>query len=241
LPPVGASATAANRATRREQLRTWLPEANLYFENPQRPLPTDLAEIRGDVRSAVEKRAALVATAPVALSPPSPQPGFWYRKKRSNAPRVITYVERSEPCSFGECIATAGDNGESTVSTSEWAIVETRRPDGSWTRFSPPVQPIRWPLRVGDTRSETVSVEDSMGKRTFSVVGYEPVSVPAGSFMAFKIFTTIGGRKFSETWYAPDVRTTVKSVTQTAQGSSIVNELVDYQKSDEPISAIRTE
>src|SRR5438093_3823604 len=120
-------------------------------------------------------------------------------------------------------MVSTGDNGETTISTADWALVEIRRQYGSWLRFSPPVQPVRWPLRVGDTWSQTVTVEESGGKRStvafkFNVAGYESVTVPAGEFAAFKLIATAGGRKFSESWYSPETRTVVKTLSYNVQG-----------------------
>ena len=92
----------------------------------------------------------------------------------------------------------------------------------------------------------TMAIERSSGGKQVGqvrvdVVGYESVTVPAGSFMAFKTVVSRGGRRFRETWYAPETRTFVRGITYDASGGQVVSELVAYQKSDEPAGAIPTE
>jgi hypothetical protein len=69
------------------------------------------------------------------------------------------------------------------------------------------------------------------------VVSYESVVVPAGSFMAYKVVVALGGRRYRQVWYAPETKTVVKSVTPDSQGREVASELVDYQKSTEPVGA----
>ena len=70
---------------------------------------------------------------------------------------------------------------------------------------------------------------------------YESVTVPAGSFMAYKIVVAVGGKRFRQLWYAPETRTVVKSITYDPQGREVGSELVDYQKSDEPIEISKSQ
>lgn len=227
--------------TRQDQIRKWLPEASLYYADANRPLPANLSE----VTAARATSAARAATAPIA-SRPSLQPGFWYRFKASNRPGPDTYhVTRKEPCPTGECLVVEAESGAVGTFTNNYEIVETRNADGSWVRFSPPLQNVKWPLRVGDTWSETLTVEDSSGRKVtgqlkVDVVAYEAVTVSAGSFMAFKTVMSLGGRRYREAWYAPETRTFLRSITHDAKGGKIVSELQDYQRSDEPAGNLVT-
>src|SRR5262245_44722992 len=76
--------THPNPATRRDQIRAWLPEANLYYADRNRPLPTNIADLQ-KVRADHSARNAL---APAALQPEWPS-GFWYRT--AIAQRTITH------------------------------------------------------------------------------------------------------------------------------------------------------
>jgi len=234
--------THPSPATRRAQLREWLSEAKLYYADSSRPLPANLAE----VRTARADLAARTALAPIATRP-SLQPGFWYRFKASNRSGPVTYrLERKEPCPTGECMVVKADTGTVNIYTADYEPVEARNPDGSWIRFSPPLRSVRWPLRVGDSWSEAITIEQSSGRKQtgqlkVDVVGYESVAVGAGPFMAFKIVMSLGGRRYREAWYAPETRTFVRGITYDAQGGQVVYDLVDYQKSDEPAGAISSD
>ena len=90
----------------------------------------------------------------------------------------------------------------------------------------------QWPLEVGKTWTFEGEFTPSVGvarlRQTATVVALEDVTVPAGTFKAFKITyigtATAGGQTWhrNETyWYAPDVKTDVKASIDTPahQGS----------------------
>jgi len=233
--------------TRRTQIQAWLPEAKLYYTDRTRPLPSSLEEVQVAVAAAQAEHARKVALAPMAARP-SLQAGFWYSLKPSNRPSSITYrLDRVEACPTGECFVVIADSGGTGYYTTDYALVEIINPNGSWTRFSPPLRIVRWPLRVGDSWSETITIQQWQRlKQTTSVKvdveDYEPVTVPAGSFMGFRIVVSLGGRPFRKTWYSPETRTFVRGIQYDWRGEQvIINELVDYQKSDEPAGGIRPE
>lgn len=227
--------THPSHTTRIAQIRQWLPEANLYYADSKRPLPSNLAELE----SATAERASRVALAPIATQP-SYQPGFWYRYQPANRAGPITYrFVRQEPCSVGDCMVFENDAGSIGIFTADLALLEVRNSNGTWTRSTPQLRSLKWPMRVGDTWSYPIVMEESSGKKASGqlkadIVSYESVTVPAGSFMAYKIVVAMGGRRYRQLWYAPETRTVVKSISYDAQGRETVSELVDYQKSDEP-------
>jgi Zn-dependent protease with chaperone function len=222
--------THPSDATRIEQIRTWLPEANLYFADQKRPLPNNLDEMQ----TAVAERSSLAARAPIAPLPVH-EVGFWYRNKVSNQTNpVIFRYARNEACDSGECMILENDRGESAVYTRDRAIVEIKKADSSWTRFSPPMRVVQWPIHVGDTWTQTTNLEQSSGRRSSGkmkadVVSYEAVKVPAGEFLAYKIVVSLDGVRFSESWYAPETQTTVRSVTY-GRGGTSTSELLDYER-----------
>jgi hypothetical protein len=129
------------------------------------------------------------------------------------------------------------DGGSAIIYTAEHGILEVRNPNGSWARFSPPLRLTRFPLHVGDSWTDTVTIEDSSGRRRNTrlkadVVNYESVTVPSGSFMAFKIIVALDGVRYREGWYAPETRTFVRTVSYDSQGKEVASELVDYQKTE---------
>ena len=160
--------------------------------------------------------------------------------KMSNKPQAIRYrIDRSDPCGAETCYVIIDDTGVTGLIRSDYALVEVHNPDGAWVRYAPALRTRRWPLRVGDTWDEPVTIETSSGQRQQArlkgnVVGYESVSVPAGAFMAFKIVLALDGRQFRDDWYAPETRTVVRRIGYDARGNQTVLELVDYQRSNEP-------
>jgi Zn-dependent protease with chaperone function len=233
--------THPSNATRRARLQEWLPEAKIYYANPSRPLPVTLAE----ARKAALSQSSQMALAPVALQP-TVKPGYWYKVKGSNRPGPDTiHVDRLQACSAGQCVVFARDDGGATIATQDQTqILETRNADGSWTRFSPGLPVFRFPLRVGDTWSATVSTEDSKGVKSTvgvksDVVGYEPVSVPAGQFIAYRVVLAVNGVRVRESWYVPEVRSSVRVVIYDNKGDQTsASEMLDYQKSDEPADSM---
>ncbi len=231
--------THPSPSTRRAQLQAWLPEAKLYYADASRPLPQNLAE----VQATRARESAKAELAPTALRPIM-QPGFWYRDKISNQTNPITSrLSRTESCPAGECLVFEKDNGQTSIFTVDQALVEVRQANGSWVRFTPPLRLVQWPLRVGASWSDNVLIESSTGQRQSGsvkgeVVGYESVTVPAGSFMTFKIVVTLGGRRFAEGWYAPDAKVLARTVSYDVRGAQTAVELLDYQKGSEAVVGV---
>ena len=77
-------------------------------------------------------------------------------------------------------------------------------------RAVPPQPWFRWPLTTGAQWEYRGTYEESQGAKArhdaFSVVGLEPVTVPAGTFRAFKVVRKSDGPDSDQYWYAPDVR-----------------------------------
>ncbi len=230
--------THPSAATREAQLREWIPDALLYFADATRPLPADLREVER-LRAAQSQQAALVPIAPR----PSFLPGYWWRVQRIDRPSPITerYV-RQQPCSDGghppgTCFVVESESG-STLLTEDYAILEISLTDKPVLRMSPAMKMVEWPLRLGQVWSQGL-VAETQGKQVklttkVEVVAYEPVTTPAGQFMAFKLVQSINGKTVLEYWYAPEVRNLVRSRTPGWFGR-VASEMVDYQKTNEPV------
>ena len=123
------------------------------------------------------------------------------------------------------------------VLTSDFRIVSQENQNGIQTKFTPPLQQIQFPLKVGAVWEDLTEVATPDGKKKSAifksqVVAYEPVVVPAGNFMGYKIITSTNGIKASELWYVSEVRGLAKATSFGAQGES-VTVLIDFQKSDD--------
>lgn len=228
------SSTHPAHENRRAQLQAWLPEAMIYFADQSRPLPSSLSEVEAAVASRTEKSAL----APEGVRP-NFSPGFWYRVKRTDRPKPTTMtIKEAIPCVIGECLVIGSDAGYTTLASKEWELVE-QRTFGSVARFNPPLRAYQWPLRVGNAWSYMTTIESSQGAKiptqvTANVVSYESVTVPAGTFMAFRTILSLNGRRFLESWWAPETRTEVRTIMTDAREGQIISELLDYQRSDDP-------
>lgn len=217
--------------TRQQMLTRWLPEANLYYAERNRPLPSNLAELQS-ARLASAERSAL---SPLGLMPEVKE-GYWYKAKSSASPTEATYkYEKIESCDTGRCISISSSSNSRRTMTTDYRIVKVDSSNGTWSKFSPPVQQIRFPARVGDSWESPCEVETSDGKKRkvsfkSQIVAYESVVVPAGTFMAYKTVTSAAGAKFFEGWYVPEVRTFVKSINFNSNGQETIMVLTDYQR-----------
>ncbi len=106
--------------------------------------------------------------------------------------------------------------------------------------YTAPCLDLHWPLTVGATWTESCTAERSLGggrpadtftrSSTYHVVGAETVTVPAGTFAAFKITvnTTAGTTTQDVTeWYSPQACHLVKTVAVTGADTT-TTELVSF-------------
>jgi hypothetical protein len=98
--------------------------------------------------------------------------------------------------------------------TPEGAWIGERRAPGREDYAEPPLPLTLWPLRVGKKWQATVSFYFELfdlphEKNWFRVLGYGPVTVPAGTFLAFHLERRSRNQTMNY-WYAPEVRNIVK-------------------------------
>lgn len=152
---------------------------------------------------------------------------------------------RRDTGSYGSGSAqTPGKRVQQTWQGKEYIAFESpelttlAHPDGSWlaqvrgatpvVTWDPPLS-YEWPLEVGKTWTKKHRVTIHAAKRTLDfqstqkVEAYEAVTVPAGTFKAFKISTTdtLGNENIN--WFAPDlgifVKSSLKRTAKNAQGA----------------------
>lgn len=103
--------------------------------------------------------------------------------------------------------------------TTDWQEVKTFQPNignmstNSTVTYSPPIELLRIPLRVGDkwivnsTMTITIQLKNSKIRTTTQLVEkrelqkIEQISTPAGSFRAFKVIVTMNGAPIEVTWF----------------------------------------
>ena len=60
--------------------------------------------------------------------------------------------------------------------------------------------------------------------------------------MAFRVIVSLNGRKFLESWWAPETRLPVRSIgSSDGRGGSVTIDLVDYQKTTDPAGAFSSQ
>jgi metalloendopeptidase OMA1, mitochondrial len=220
--------THPSEGTRRTQIARWLPDAKLYYADRSRPLPQNLIALE-QARADFNTQAA---ASPIA-QPLKLEKGSWYDFSRDRANPVRHELTEFVTCGTSECMSFAVSDGTKRILTRNFETYELRGRDGSWTRFSPALSGYRWPLRVGATWSDSVSVETSSGSKRqvqtkVDIVNYEEVEVRGRKFLAFKISRSINGSRASEVWYAPEVGYEVKLITYNSAGVPSNNEMVGF-------------
>jgi len=126
----------------------------------------------------------------------------------------------------------------------EWNLLSTRNADSSGSDYSPPVKYFEFPLYPGKTWQETTTETDIKTRATkilkiSGTVGqWEDVSVPAGTFHAIKVVlqtelfdpvTTERVHGTDTSWYVPEVRRSVKSLTSGREGKRQLFQLIQYE------------
>ncbi len=172
---------------------------------------------------------------------------FEPRAERYVAPPLgSTWVSaRRDTGSYGSGSAQVpGKRGQQTWQGKEFISFESpelttlANPDGSWlgqvrgatpvVTWDPPLS-YDWPLEVGKTWTKNHRITIHAAKRTLAfqstqkVEAYEDVTVPAGTFKAFKVSTsdTLGNENIN--WFSPDlgifVKSSLKRTAKNAQGA----------------------
>jgi hypothetical protein len=226
-------------STRIEQLNTWLPQARLFYDDRNRPLPKSLVEVE-QARKELDKQASAF---PVGLRPEIKE-DYWYKFKRSDSgSEVMVRYDKLHDCQFGQCVTVKDEKNERKTVTTDYRVLKVEKPDGASVTFNPPLRNVRFPVTVGDEWEDSVSIESSDGKKNVGklrtrVLGYETVEVPAGSFLAYRAVSSTGGNTIFEGWYVPEARGFVKSVFRDSNGKMITSVMTDYQRSDDPAGAL---
>jgi hypothetical protein len=152
----------------------------------------------------------------------------------------VTYVDREKNL----ILVVARTNGGREVDltyTGEWTAIAGFRNVSTLASHE-----LKFPLRVGDAYSfvheyHRKSDEQVWGRTHYDmkVVGWEDVTVPAGTFRALRIEGIGVGRGMRGTqarpfehrttiWYAPEVNRKVKSIIFRSSKNITVEELVEY-------------
>ena len=126
-------------------------------------------------------------------------------------------------------------------------MIATLRLGKEVTSTAPHDGTFSWPLYVGKTWTATFTFNNRLQGMTvgpvhveYRVTAYEDVTVPAGSWKAFKIESEAASNVFSTIWYAPDIKLIVKRTSETTIGhpfgrTKSVYEMIDYTPAEKPL------
>ena len=144
-------------------------------------------------------------------------------KLNYRAERMVTDVSNDR---IVTSVRTVGkDYIRSVEYNGQWALMATNLPSGSTTTYSPALPYLSFPLQPGKSWEARVVETDAEGKarvheiRAVVIGSWETVQVPAGTFNALMVRLSddisIDGVIVQQgqdiSWYAPDVRRTVKT------------------------------
>ena len=149
----------------------------------------------------------------------------------------VTYIDYSKDVIFA--VASTGGDGSDHTFTTEWNPVINEYAIRAKTHF------LKFPLHVGDKYSfdEDYQLAESVEKKRkrkwdMKVVGWDDVTVPAGTFRAMRIEgigigTAMNARhsqpqKRVTIWYVPEVNRDVKTIW-TRNSDTVVLELTQYR------------
>jgi len=143
----------------------------------------------------------------------------------SGSSNLVWTVVREEVTSDGAYYVVREGNREVYYTKNDLAWFMERVDGAVDFRATPPEQRFAWPLVMGKRWETKVRVERPLRRtseerqRVFVVEAWEAVTVPAGTFGAFRIVARDPtGKITSETWFAPEVRQSIKRKTYFADG-----------------------
>lgn len=128
--------------------------------------------------------------------------------------------------------------------TNEWNLIGSYATDNKGQEYSPPLKYFDFPLVPGKTwtqqskETNTKTAATKIHSVSGMVRGWESVTVPAGTFRALKIELQWEGFEPSKSektngsdisWYVPEVRRSVKTMTRGSDGKERLIQLISYQ------------
>lgn len=210
------------------------PDGQIWFTHGG---SVSLAAAQQCLRRAADEQARRgVTSAPRVASPPpsvgiaaAPQVPRWrigdewaYGYTRSGESGIWVWsVERMEQIDGIECYVIRSGPREILYRASDYALLLERVGGVVDIRATPPRTGVAWPLSVGKSWEQTFTEHRVVDRQTttttyvrlWRVESEEDVTVPAGTFRAFKVVQTnkVTGAPVNEVWYAPDLKQAVKA------------------------------
>lgn len=145
-------------------------------------------------------------------------------------------IARTEQFDGRTYIVITRDDIEAWLAADTLSLGRVMHADNEVESYQPDWADWRWPMFVGKTwssdyRHKTGAVFEEPAHAQWTVAAYEDVTVPAGTFKAFRIERIPGANTIyvATRWYAPSVGLMIKQIeSQTDRRGEIVEELVSY-------------
>jgi hypothetical protein len=167
----------------------------------------------------------------LAISPPGPpvwKPGYeWgFRWESPQGKGTFVWTVNREEIVDGMAyyVVTAGRQREMYWQKADLAFYLDKVRGQVERRYIPPQHRYMWPLTPGKTWEDTFIEELPLDHQTIElalrcqVETEETLTVPAGTFRAFKIVCRHPGAIGSEIWYAPEVKQWIRDREPSAYG-----------------------
>ena len=177
-------------------------------------------------------------------TPRAPMPPIWkigdewaYRYDGPlGAGTYVWAVVRVDTVDAAECYVVKSGSRELFYRTQDLAIVRETVDGAVVRRDTPPAPQYKWPLTTGAKWEHAYTFENSRDRQTsqrqtsWEVHKVEDVTVPAGTFRAFKISSSDlrTGRQIYEMWYAPEVKQWIK-IREWLESGERRREMTEYK------------
>lgn len=229
--PPEFSSTHPSANTRVKNLKGSLTLANMYYVDQTKPLPHSIDQLKKEYRQSLERFSTTAkSTDKIGL-----RAGYWYTllKSDTNTPITVRH-ESSEDCE-GEssCLLAIYSTGERRYLSDDYGVFKVVAANGTWTKFSPSLSTVRYPLAVNKSWKDNLIKTTSAGEsKSFvsdsKVVDYAEVLAGSGTVWAYRVIKTSNGKKYFDGWWAPNLCAFI-STTQYIDGKAIDSVLLDYK------------
>jgi hypothetical protein len=219
---------------------------------PARPPPAGPKVERAPQRPEPRPAVGGAPSGPVTAPPIRVGDSYVYEAREPDYPESSVVTRRTVTSTKGPVVLSSVNVNSKKAKprllhfNGEWNLVAVRNADDSGLDYAPPLKYYEFPLYPGKTWRQTTTETNSRtgATRTHTVSGtvgpWEDVVVPAGSFRALRVslqtelFDPSTGERQPGTdvsWYVPEVRRSVRSLTTGKDGKQRSLELIEYQLS----------
>lgn len=236
--PPEFSSTHPSHDTRIKNLKGSIALANMYYADQTKPLPRSIDQLKQEYRQSLERSSVTAKT----IDKVSLRAGYWYTFRKSDIDTPITVrYESSKDCGDEpSCLLAIYSTGEKRYLTDDYGLFKVETANGTWTKFSPSLSTVRYPLAVNKSWTDNLTKTTSAGEtKSFvsnsKVVDYAEVPVGSAMVWAYRVIKTNNGKKYFDGWWAPSLCSFV-STTQHVDGKAIDSVLLDYKGRDKESS-----